>query len=95
MTTVDVADGPKGFEQRTFKCSKCARTDTRMLAIDPLNSDALGWLSGELGRQTAAAANRPAAALRKVAASVRNATSLAGSPTLECGITFEVPIRGS
>jgi hypothetical protein len=50
MTTVDVADGPKGFEQRTFKCSKCARTDTRMLAIDPLNSDALGWLSGELGR---------------------------------------------
>lgn len=36
-----------------------------------------------------------ATALRNVAASVRSAASLAGSPTFECNITFEVPIRGS
>ena len=50
MITAAVSDGPEGFEQRTFKCLKCARTDQRLLASDPLKSDALGWLSGELGR---------------------------------------------
>jgi tRNA(Ile2) C34 agmatinyltransferase TiaS len=50
MMTAAVLDGPQGFEQRTFKCSKCARTETQMLVADPLKSNAVGWLSGELGR---------------------------------------------
>jgi hypothetical protein len=50
MITAAVLDGPQGFEQRTFKCTKCARTDTQLLVADPLKSNAVGWLSGELGR---------------------------------------------
>jgi hypothetical protein len=50
MRTARVSDGPKGFENRVFECAKCGHTETRAFASDPLNSDALGWLSGELGR---------------------------------------------
>jgi hypothetical protein len=50
MITAAVADGPEGFERRTFKCMKCAHTDDQLLVSDPLKSDAVGWLSGELGR---------------------------------------------
>jgi hypothetical protein len=34
---------PGGKSPRTFQCLDCDRPD-------PLKSDALGWLSGELGR---------------------------------------------
>jgi hypothetical protein len=54
MMTDAVSDGPQGFEQRTFKCFKCGHTDKRVLVSDPLKSDALGWLSGELDRLRAA-----------------------------------------
>jgi hypothetical protein len=50
MITVAVSDGPEGFEHRTFKCLKCAHIDIRVLVSDPLKSDSVGWLSGELGR---------------------------------------------
>jgi hypothetical protein len=50
MITAAVSDGPEGFERRTFKCTKCAHTDDQLLVSDPLKSDAVGWLSGELGR---------------------------------------------
>ena len=50
MTTTAVSDGPEGFELRRFECLKCAVTETRTLASDPLKSDALRWLSGELRR---------------------------------------------
>jgi hypothetical protein len=33
---------PGGKQPRTFQCLDCDRTD-------PLKSDALGWLSGQLG----------------------------------------------
>ncbi len=49
MKTASVSHGPKGFEKRAFECSKCGQSETRMLA-DPLKTDALRWLSGELGR---------------------------------------------
>jgi hypothetical protein len=35
---------PGGKTPRTFQCLNCERPD-------PLESDALGWLSGELGRK--------------------------------------------
>jgi hypothetical protein len=48
MVTVAVAEGPAGLEHRTFECSKCGHSETRVLASDPLQSDAAGWVSGEL-----------------------------------------------
>jgi hypothetical protein len=53
MALVDVAPGPEGFEQRTFECLKCDHMQTQLIACDRLKSDALGWLSGELGRGSA------------------------------------------
>ena len=50
MTTTAVSDGPEGFERRRFECLKCTVTEIRMLACDPIKSDALRWLSGELRR---------------------------------------------
>jgi hypothetical protein len=51
MLTIDVSPGSEGFEHRTFECRKCSLSDTRVIAVDPLKSKAVGWLSGELGRQ--------------------------------------------
>jgi hypothetical protein len=42
--------GPIGFEHRVFECPKCNHVETRVIASDPFNSKAAGWLSGELGR---------------------------------------------
>jgi hypothetical protein len=50
MVTAEVCSGPEGFERRTFECLKCGHTESQILACDPLKSNAVGWLSGELGR---------------------------------------------
>jgi hypothetical protein len=50
MITAAISDGPEGFELRTFKCWKCTHTGQQLVGSDPLKSDAMGWLSGELGR---------------------------------------------
>jgi hypothetical protein len=50
MTTTDVSPGPEGFERKTLECLHCHHTETDVIASDPLNSDAIGWLKGELGR---------------------------------------------
>jgi hypothetical protein len=50
MITMSVSDEPNGFESRAFECSKCGHSETRKLASDPFKADAMGWLSGELGR---------------------------------------------
>ena len=49
MKATDVASGPDGFEHWKFECPKCGDTKTNVIASDPLKSDAVGWLSGELG----------------------------------------------
>jgi len=48
MITTAVSDGPEGFEHRRFECLKCTVTEIKTLASDPIKSDALRWLSGEL-----------------------------------------------
>jgi hypothetical protein len=48
MLTADVTPGPNGFEQRTFECLKCGHAEKKILASDPLNSDAFGWIKGDL-----------------------------------------------
>jgi hypothetical protein len=44
-----VTPGPVGFEHRVFECPKCNHVEAKIIASDPLNSTAQGWLSGELG----------------------------------------------
>jgi hypothetical protein len=50
MKAVDVLPGPDGFERWTFECQTCGQTETKVIASDPLKSDAVGWLAGELGQ---------------------------------------------
>ena len=45
-----ISSGPVGFEHRVFECPKCNHVEAKVIASDPLNSKALGWLSGELGK---------------------------------------------
>ena len=43
-----ISPGQRGFERRTFECSTCRRTEEVSFPIDPLKTDAVGWLAGEL-----------------------------------------------
>ena len=43
-----VSSGPIGFERRLFECPKCDQVEMRVIASDPLKSNAVGWLTGEL-----------------------------------------------
>jgi hypothetical protein len=53
MIVADISPGPDGFEHRKFECRKCGHIESEVVACDPLRSDAIGWLSGELGRPDA------------------------------------------
>src|ERR1700727_2512887 len=48
MAAIRAEAGPEGFEQYTFECNRCGLRDVKIVASDPLKSDAVGWLSGEL-----------------------------------------------
>lgn len=41
--------GPKGFDLRNFECVKCDNFFiTVTVAADPMHSDIIGWLAGDL-----------------------------------------------
>ena len=40
--------GQSGFARATFECQKCGYVSTTALSGDPMSSDALRWLAGEL-----------------------------------------------
>lgn len=48
MALARISPGTRGFEERTFECSACDRTDKISVAVDPMQTDAVGWLAGEL-----------------------------------------------
>ena len=48
MGLARISPGERGFEERTYECSTCHRTEKASSAVDPMKSDALGWLAGEL-----------------------------------------------
>jgi hypothetical protein len=47
MGLARISPGERGFEQRTFECSTCRRTEKISFSIDPLKTDAVGWLASE------------------------------------------------
>jgi hypothetical protein len=50
LTSRATSDAKIGHEKRVFGCAKCNSSAT-VIVPDPLKSDALRWLSGELGRK--------------------------------------------
>lgn len=48
MGLARISPGKRGFEERTFECSTCHRLEKVSIAIDPLKTDAVGWLASEL-----------------------------------------------
>jgi hypothetical protein len=48
MGLARISPGKRGFEQRTFECSTCHRLETVSFPVDPMKTDALGWLAGDL-----------------------------------------------
>jgi hypothetical protein len=48
MRLARISPRPRGFEDRTFECATCHRLDKISLPVDPLKTNSLGWLAGEL-----------------------------------------------
>jgi uncharacterized protein YlaI len=48
MGLARISPGKRGYEERTFECSTCDRVEKVCFAVDPLKTDATGWLAGEL-----------------------------------------------
>ncbi|WP_246667226.1 response regulator [Bradyrhizobium sp. UNPA324] len=48
MALARISPGQRGTEERTFECSTCERTETVSFVVDPMKTDAVGWLASEL-----------------------------------------------
>jgi hypothetical protein len=48
MALARISPGKRGYEERSFECSTCRRVEKISSAVDPMKTDALGWLAGEL-----------------------------------------------
>jgi len=48
MRLARISPGARGFEERTFECSTCERVEKVSIPMDPMKTDAVGWLAGEL-----------------------------------------------
>jgi hypothetical protein len=48
MGLARISPGRRGFEERTFECSTCHRIEKMAFPVDPMKTDALGWLASEL-----------------------------------------------
>ena len=52
MVAVRVAPARLGINARTFECLQCSRVEKVLEAADPIRSNVIGWLFGELKRPT-------------------------------------------
>jgi transcription elongation factor Elf1 len=48
MVTTALVEEPEGFERRTFECQRCGHSEEKVVAVDPLKSEAVGWTDSEL-----------------------------------------------
>jgi hypothetical protein len=48
MGLARISPGKRGYEERTFECSTCHYLEKVSFDVDPLKTDATGWLAGEL-----------------------------------------------
>ena len=48
MNLARIMPGPKGFDLRNFECDKCDHVVMLTVATDPMKSDAMRWLAGDL-----------------------------------------------
>jgi hypothetical protein len=48
MILARISPGPRGFELRSFDCTKCDHAEQIAIALDPMKSGDVGWLVGEL-----------------------------------------------
>jgi hypothetical protein len=48
MGLARIMPGGLNFDLRTFECAKCDHVEKIMIATDPMMTDTLGWLLGEL-----------------------------------------------
>jgi hypothetical protein len=48
MNLARIMPGPKGHDLRNFECEKCDHVLTVTVATDPMQSEALAWLKGDL-----------------------------------------------
>jgi hypothetical protein len=48
MHLARIVPGLAGFDRRHFECEKCAHVIAVTVATDPMKSDKMGWLAGEL-----------------------------------------------
>jgi hypothetical protein len=44
MNLARIMPGPKGYDYRTFECTKCDHTDTIAVCTDPMKSGSAGWM---------------------------------------------------
>jgi hypothetical protein len=48
MNLAQIMPDRPGFDVRTFECVRCDHTHILTVATDPVKSDKIGWLAGEL-----------------------------------------------
>jgi hypothetical protein len=48
MGLARISPGKRGYEERTFECATCHRTEKLSFAVDPMKPDAVGWLASEI-----------------------------------------------
>jgi hypothetical protein len=48
MALARISPGERGFEIRSFECSTCGLIEKISVEVDPMKTDAVGWLAGEL-----------------------------------------------
>jgi len=48
MALTRVSPGKRGIGDRSFECPTCGRIEKISVAVDPMKTNAMGWLAGKL-----------------------------------------------